>query len=607
MSRNPRLTIGMATYDDFHGVYFSVEALGVYHRPTIQDCEIIVVDNHPGSTHSRELVGYLKSISGKWNVEARYIPMPGTPSTSQPRNRIFDEAAANAVLVMDCHVLLHPLALARTVEFFECGAGDGLYNGPMVYDWLDQQETGWANEWRGGMWGTWHRDPRGDSEDAAPFDVFACGLGCFAARKDAWQAVGGFPREYRSFGGEECVIHEMFRAAGRPVQCLPWLRWTHRFGNPDGARYPKPLVDIIRNYMIGLLRVGFTFERLREHFVGERRISAEVFDAIAADPVNYTAAPKSSRVDGKPARGATSVATLDDLFARVVQTPRDLDKTAGAIREIASQVDRVAALVKRGEWEPILAAARPRELRVWQTESSDWTTQTHAAAKLEQSADGKLAHYSTTTGPGADSLAAVVPPCDLLVIDTEHTGDRLYQELMRHAPQVSRWILVRGSRYHWHADEGRDGPGMSDGFARFRAMYPEWHRTRDEPTQYGFVLLSRDPADVDIDNGVGTEFAALVARLGFEAGPQCRCKALMNRMNAIGVDGCRRERDLFVATIRDNAKAWGWGSFAVAIAKAVVTGLALQIDPTDPIGSLFDLAIERAEEKSGGRRKAVAA
>lgn len=603
----PRLTIGMATYDDFHGTYFTLEALGIYHRPMIQDCEIIVVDNHPGSSHSRDLVAYLGAISGKWNREARYIPMRGTPSTSQPRNRIFDEAASSAVLVMDCHVLLHPLALVRTVEFFECNTGDGLYNGPMVYDWLDSHETGWADEWRGGMWGTWHRDARGDSEDAPPFDVFACGLGCFAARKDAWQAVGGFPREYRSFGGEECVIHEMFRQANRPVQCLPWLKWTHRFGNPDGARYPKPMVDIIRNYMIGLQRIGLPFDRLRKHFVDERRISAEVFDAIAADPINYKAAPKSSKVDGAFVHGAKEGSSLETLFQEVSQTKRDLDEVALPIRNIAIQCERVVALVKRGEWEPILAAARPVELRVWQTEESKWTKLTHDAVELEMADDGKLAEYATTTGPGADSLAAVIPPCDLLVIDTVHTADRLYQELMKHATMVSRWILVRGSRYHWDKDEGGDGPGMGDGFARFRAMYPEWHRTQINTVQYGFTLLSRDPADVDLDSGPGTEFGALVAQLGFESGPQCSCKALMARMNAIGVEGCRREREPIVAAIRDNAKAWGWGSFAVAAAKAVVTGLVIHIDPTDPIGSLVDLAIARAEAKLGGQRKAVAA
>ena len=47
------LTIGMCTYDDFHGVWFSIQALKLYHDICkTNEVEIIVVDNNPESNFS---------------------------------------------------------------------------------------------------------------------------------------------------------------------------------------------------------------------------------------------------------------------------------------------------------------------------------------------------------------------------------------------------------------------------------------------------------------------------------------------------------------------------------------------------------------------------
>jgi hypothetical protein len=51
--RGPALTIGMATYDDFDGVYFTVQALRLYHD--LRDTELVVVDNF-GCPHTRDLI-----------------------------------------------------------------------------------------------------------------------------------------------------------------------------------------------------------------------------------------------------------------------------------------------------------------------------------------------------------------------------------------------------------------------------------------------------------------------------------------------------------------------------------------------------------------------
>ncbi len=58
----------MATYDDFDGVYFSVQAIRMYHPEVTEETEIIVVDNHPDGAASKPLKN-LEQIPGY-----RYIP-----------------------------------------------------------------------------------------------------------------------------------------------------------------------------------------------------------------------------------------------------------------------------------------------------------------------------------------------------------------------------------------------------------------------------------------------------------------------------------------------------------------------------------------------------
>ena len=53
MTSDPKLTIGLATYDDYHGVYFSIQALRMYHTEIINKTEILVVDN---KTHYQQLI-----------------------------------------------------------------------------------------------------------------------------------------------------------------------------------------------------------------------------------------------------------------------------------------------------------------------------------------------------------------------------------------------------------------------------------------------------------------------------------------------------------------------------------------------------------------------
>ena len=98
------------------------------------------------------------------------------------------------------------------------------------------------------MRGTWQTDKRGINKDNPPFDIPSQGCGLMVCRKDAWV---GFNPAFRGFGGEEGYIHEKFRQAGGRTVCFPFVRWNHRFGRPNGIKYPLNYDDRIRNYYLG--------------------------------------------------------------------------------------------------------------------------------------------------------------------------------------------------------------------------------------------------------------------------------------------------------------------------------------------------------------------
>ena len=49
----PKLTIGMATYDDFDGVFFTIQSLRAYFPMCMSDrVEFILIDNNPSGKHA---------------------------------------------------------------------------------------------------------------------------------------------------------------------------------------------------------------------------------------------------------------------------------------------------------------------------------------------------------------------------------------------------------------------------------------------------------------------------------------------------------------------------------------------------------------------------
>ena len=252
------LCIGMATYDDFDGVWFTVQAIGLYQPEVAADVSFLVIDNHPEGAAAPAL----QALEG-WLPHYRYVPFAGYRGTAV-RDLVFREADADIVCCLDSHVLLRPGALAHLRQWFDAHPDSrDLLQGPLLYDDLKVGPTHMEPTWGAGMYGQWGHDPRIDDPDCEPFEIAMQGLGVFACRREAWPGLN--PR-LRGFGGEEGYLQEKFRQRGDRVLCHPQLGWLHRFSRPAGASYPNIWTDRVRNYFIAWSEIGWDLAPVRSHF-----------------------------------------------------------------------------------------------------------------------------------------------------------------------------------------------------------------------------------------------------------------------------------------------------------------------------------------------------
>lgn len=592
-----KLTIGMATYDDFDGVCFSVQSLLLHQH--CEDVEIIIIDNNPDSAHGKATRDFCSKVGSKRD-QVRYIPMPESTGTTQPRQRVFEEAKGEFVLCMDAHVMFANFAIADLLDFFEAADDEqeDIYSGPILNDDRTIMATHFDPVWRSEMWGIWGYDARGEHPSNTPFETWGQGLGVFVCRKSAWL---GFNPNFRGFGGEEGYIHEKFRQAGRKSICLPFLRWWHRFHRPAGIHYPRSIYQKVRNYVLGHQELGLSLAPIYEHFVASKLLPSDQWQYLLADPIKHEHAPGAYVQTKQQLLGPTP--NLDELLIAVASNPRDLDQHAKLLRAFATQTPRIMAVVKRMEWNVILAAARPQRLRVWQKEAGPILDLVHKAVPLEHANPPRT--YSTTISPSLDpSDIGQIEDCDLLVLDTEHSKLQLRRELDQYAGKVERRILIRGTGDFGETAEG-GGEGQFAAIREWLKENAEWFVMLHETRQYGFTVLSKHPNDRPPHpvipwkphHGPGTELKKILKSLGIEPNAACGCAKKQAQMDEWGVQGCRDHFEEIVGWMREGQGRWGWRDKLTAAAKAVTTGLAFEIDWTDPFVGLVKVSIERAEQQ----------
>ncbi len=465
----PALTVGMATYDDFDGVWFTIQALRLYQD--LADVELVVVDNY-GCETTRDFVEH-------W-TPARYVRSTDVQGTSAPRDLVFREATGDAVLCCDSHVLFTPGVIGRLKAYYaEHPKSSDLLQGPLVSDDLVTLSTHFRPEWRSQMWGTWDVDPRGVDPEGEPFDIPMQGLGAFSCRREAWL---GFNPEFSGFGGEEGYIHEKFRQAGHRTLCLPWLRWNHRFGRPKGPTYRNTYDDRFRNYLIGHSELGLDLAPIVEHFshtLPDDQLQRVLTAALWPDHVASNAVTEEQ--DSPDVGGG-----LEGAYQAAAAQPSDINDHVPTLRALAAQCAHVTEFGTRGGVSTTaLASGKPTLVRTYDLVHDP------ALDRLQTLAGAA----GVTLEPCiADVLSVDIEETDLLFIDTLHTADQLSAELRRHAGRVRRWIAMHDTSTF--GERGEDGgPGLLPALRHFLRERPEWVVVTHHTHNNGFTVISRDPAD----------------------------------------------------------------------------------------------------------------
>lgn len=592
----PKLTIGMATYEDFDGVIFSIQSLRM-----ANDCsnvEFIVVDNAPMSAHGQQLQITLPGLSRSGegckrekcpNMGLRIVTMSENGGTTQPRNRVFTEANGEIVLCMDSHVLFFPGMIEKLIAWYDAHPDfNGLVQGPLTYDDLNGTSSTFNNVWSSQMWGQWGSDPRENDEQGEAFEIFAQGLGVFSCRKDAWL---GFNPNFRGFGGEECYIHEKYRQAGQKTLCLPFLRWWHRFPRPGGVKYPTPLWDKVRNYVLGASELGLPLEPIHQHFVTDlKKMTEDNWQNLIADPLNNVRPPNGTPMEVK------ADTTLDSLFADYSVRKRDLEQHAKYIKDLAASVDRVTMFTKRREWSVFVAASRPKVLIDYNVEI-DIGSVIQQAINKDISPGRKIEKYTSELRDS--NTVPTIDQTDLLILDTVHNADRLHAELLKYANSVTRFILIRGTgAFGEYAESKEPAPGLWAALRDFVSDKPDWFVIYSDPKQYGITVLGKQEQDkpetpiIPWPKGVGpgTELATILAEFNIHPGQGCTCKQLARDMDVWGVAECRNKMQLIVTGIKNNQKGWKWQDKLTAAFQAVRRGYT-------SIESMVADAINIAEKK----------
>lgn len=237
---NTPLTIGIPTYEDPDGVWFTLQGLAMYH-PRVS---YLVLDNSPRPCDRTQRL--LRAIGGT------YTHRPDLTGTSIPKDALFRFAKTPWVLCLDSHVLLELGAIAALLTYIgKHPESNDLIQGPLVFDDGEFVATHWEQHQPPALWGQWTQYTCWRQDE--PFEIPCMGMGLFAMRKQAWP---GFHPLFRGFGGEEGYIHEKVRQRGGKCLCLPALQWRHRFRDGIPPPYRLSNEDQVWNALVGHREVG---------------------------------------------------------------------------------------------------------------------------------------------------------------------------------------------------------------------------------------------------------------------------------------------------------------------------------------------------------------
>lgn len=586
-----KLTIGMPHYDDYRGVYMTIQALKLYQDLT--DVEVLVVDNSPNTSGGRQCKILLDHFKGEFNT--KYIPMHECRGPAHAKNEVIRQASGDTVLVMDCHVMLADGAIKRLKQF---AIDDSFYTGPLLMDDCRTTCTHFDMMWRGGMWGIWaqafqhpdgttfsvqHDDEKfctfydltlsrkklnlnlpvmkytdnwqaklimagckiiGNRPDDAPFRIPAQGCGLFIVKKDSWL---GFNDAFYGFGAEEGYIHAKYFREGRPTICLPFMRWNHYFRRGDEVPYQVVMQDRIRNYVIGFSELGLDLNPIKTEFVPKHMTEME-WESLIKNPISYVRKGAPSSIGQPPA----TIDTFDKLYewSKKQNNKEFPPEYISSLRAYSSRSENILEVSGNSVNTLALAAGIPKKLHCF-----------------KKQCDGICDHLNkylkdTEVTNSADSVfnQKDLGSYDLIFIEPEtQTYEQALAHLIFLSDKSTRYMVLSGTTAHQFKSVD-NGAGYAYALKEFVKLKPDWFVCEHLPQGKGLTFLSKNPVDRPIDeirlwpmdNGPGHFLKQNLKKyLGIEATPNCSCNKRAFMMDIQGPQWCRDNLQVIVGWLRE--------------------------------------------------------
>jgi glycosyltransferase involved in cell wall biosynthesis len=247
------LSIGIPTYKDYDGVYFTIQSLRMFHN--LNNTEILVIDTEEKENEDVRDLCRLANVKYYHKPDAAHTP-------SAAKNYVFQCATGQYVMCIDCHIMLEKHSLQLLKNYLkEKKPTKDLLQGPLLYDDLTSLFPAMKPTWVNHFFGSWAYDDR--AKEDKPFEIKMQGMGLFCMSKKHWV---GFNKSFSGFGGEEFYLHEKVRQHGGKTLCLPFLKWLHRFKRPNGVPYKLDIVDRIANYLIGWSELKIDTKQIIDHY-----------------------------------------------------------------------------------------------------------------------------------------------------------------------------------------------------------------------------------------------------------------------------------------------------------------------------------------------------
>lgn len=123
---------------------------------------------------------------------------------------------------------------------------------------------------------------------------------------------------------------------------------------------------------------------------------------------------------------------------------------------------------------------------------------------------------------------------------------------------------------------------------------PEYRKLWDDRASGGAIEPTIQPEQGAM-RGPGVQLKFIFQELGFEA---CGiCGEWICKMEQWGPDGCREHASEIIARLREAADKLSWGERFKLLGRTVSTGWVVKVNWLDPLPSLLNEAIQRAERE----------